>query len=43
MRESVGTNDGNGERISNLKWMERAWFRVGVVPGGWSGHSRILT
>ena len=34
LRESVGMNEGNGERMSNLKWMEREWSGVGVVPGG---------
>lgn len=43
MRESVGMNEGNGERMSNLKWTEREWSGVSVVPGGWGGQGRILT
>ena len=43
MRESVGMNEGNGERTSNLKWIEREWSGVDVVPGGWGGRGRMLT
>jgi hypothetical protein len=36
-------NEGKGERISNLKWMEREWSGVGVALGGRRGHGRMLT